>query len=263
MSLQDYHEDDYSTPYISKLKYDDQDIVEIGVEHSRDPKHKNYIIINSLFKKFAETHDPDKSIILIEGSIQKEILSKEEMISKFGESGFLVWLADKYKINTFCPEPSQEDILTLTNQNFGHPEEILLWVFVNMLNNKPSTKEAHKANMLQIVTVAKILNLKRRSEEHINTFGLSLAKMTNNKISFSTEAELININIDKKILNDLQSPLLKKSILNDVGAAINIAKDSHIPSHKINLLKNSYNIFSVFGKNHTACQEKALEEFIK
>ncbi|MCR4280331.1 MAG: hypothetical protein NUV82_02815 [Candidatus Komeilibacteria bacterium] len=268
ISLQNYIDTDYPDTYISKLEYNNQNIIEIGVTHSRDPKHKNYILIKSAFEEFVKTHKSSKSVVLIENIIQKRILPKNEMVSKLGESGFLLWLANKYKIQAICPEPNQYEIIKLTSSHFDYTEEILLWIFVSLLRNLLAgdhilSHDLIEIIMKQIIKAGEIIKFKKTETEYLKIFEHQLTKITSNEISFSNKIELMNSNIDIRKLNGMLSPYLKKSLLNEVSAAINMSRDIHILSNKTNLLKKGFNIFSVFGKNHTICQEMALKEFIK
>jgi len=268
ISLQNYNLVNHPAPYILKSKYKNQDIIEIGVEHSYNLKHKNYVQINSLFLEFIKTHLKNKIILLVENNFQIQNLSKRKAISKYGESGFILWLANKYNIQTICPEPSQREILIFASKKIKNKYNLLLWIFTNLLSSSLINKEIIDRQsiatiMRQVISAGKIVDINESEDKLLKYFGHTISKITKNKIAFLNKNELLECKLNISLLKDIQSPFLKKSVLNKIGAHINIARDTYILSKKINVLKKGFHIFSVYGRNHVVCQEQALKEFIK
>ena len=56
LAPQEYSQLKYKTPYILDFKKNNQEVLYIGVEHSRDPNAKQYLKIESLFEKFLKQY---------------------------------------------------------------------------------------------------------------------------------------------------------------------------------------------------------------
>lgn len=98
----------YDIPYIVDLSDDRSALCFIGVEHSNDPTDKTYIIAKKKFNDFLSNHKESCIELVVESFIPEVIGDEEQMITKFGESGFLTSLAERYGLPLVCPEPSKE-----------------------------------------------------------------------------------------------------------------------------------------------------------
>ncbi len=267
VSLQEYNSDDYETPYVIKLNNEDGEILCIGVEHSIDPLHNNYVVIESLFKDFIKK-GKEYTVVLIE-NFKPEIESKKNMIKKYGESGFLVWLSNKYDVKSICPEPSPNEVMNFVIEKWNFKkEDILLWIFLNMLLYALKSQKTNIVNnadniINQIKDIGDSIGIKKSFDEYLLYFQNKLNEIFGNGFVFGNKNELLNQEWNIKEIEDIQNPFIKKTIINEIGAAFNSARDAYIALAKIKLFEEGKNIFSVFGKNHVVCQESVLKEFLK
>src|SRR3989344_4070087 len=88
LTHQEYSRLKYKIPYILDFKKNNQEMLYIGVEHSRDYNAKQYSEIESLFEKFLKQYPSDTIIIAIENFIPSAQKSKNDSIVSYGESGF-------------------------------------------------------------------------------------------------------------------------------------------------------------------------------
>lgn len=261
----------HKAPYILDLKKDDQELLCIGVEHSRDPKAKHYLHIIMLLKGFLKQHSKDSIILAIEGFIPPAQKSKNSSIVNYGESGLLIYLAKKYQLNYFCPEPAQNEILKYVfNLNLFKKEDIALWIFLNTLWNILKTspilseKEISSLNTLMLY-LDKMLNSKKSNpiKFYWSRFKNRLDEITGSDSLPDDLESLKKKQINIKTIERLQSPFIKYTVLNDIGSKINYVRDRFIAASLTEKLTEGKNIFAVFGANHVVAQEPALESFFK
>lgn len=268
---QEYSRLKHKTPYILDLKKDNQELLYIGVEHSRDPKAKHYLQIITLLKGFLKQHSKDSIMLAIEGFIPPAQKSKNSSIVNYGESGLLIYLAKKYQLNYFCLEPAQNEILKYVfDLNLFKKEDIALWIFLNTLWNILKTspilseKEISSLNALMQYLNEQLNNKRTHSDKFsLLLFRKRLKEITGSDLLSNDLDSLKKKQINIKTIERLQSPFIKYTVLNDIGSKINYTRDRFIADSLTEKLTEGKNIFAVFGANHVVAQEPALESFFK
>jgi len=144
ITTQEYAKIKHKTPYVLNVSKNKQEIVYFGSRHSKNPKDKQFSKIEILFNKFLNKHNKRDIVIILENYTPHLILSRNEMIKNFGETGLLYFLAQKHKLKTICPEPSQKQILEFVKSRKNKKRNILLWIFLNIISNKFKLKEIKK-----------------------------------------------------------------------------------------------------------------------
>jgi hypothetical protein len=142
--LQKYAKLKHKKPYLFNFFKGKQEIFYLGVEHSKNPKNKQFSEIENWFNKFLNTHKKKDIVIILENYTPSLVLPKNEMIEKFGETGLVYFLAQKHNLKTICPEPSQKQILKFVKSRKNKTRNILLWIFLNIISNKFKLKEIKK-----------------------------------------------------------------------------------------------------------------------
>lgn len=271
LSPQEYFLLKHQAPYILDFKKDDQELLCIGVEHSRDPKAKHYLQIITLLKGFLSRHPKDSIMLAIEGFIPPAQKSKNSSIIHYGESGLLIYLAKKYQLNYFCSEPAQNEILKhVFDLNLFKKEDVALWIFLNVLWNTLKTSPILLDKEISLLnTLMQYLDEQLNNKiPHSNGFSLLLLRKRLKEI---TGSDLLSNDLDSlkkkriniKTIEHLQNPFIKYTILNDIGSEINYTRDRFIADSLIQKLECGKNIFSVHGINHVVAQEPAFELFFK
>ena len=256
----------HKMPYILDLKKGNQGLLYMGVEHSRDPKNKQYLQIASLFKKFLRQYSKDSIMLAIEGFVPSAPSSKNDGIVNFGESGLLMHLAQKYQLDYFCPEPSQNEILKyVLNLNLFKKEDIALWIFLNTLWNilkvSPTLSEKEISSLNTLISYLDRQLDSRKSNPnkfYWARFKKRLNEITGGEVLPDNLENLEQKQIDIKIIERLQNPFIEGTVLNNIGSKINYARDRLIAASFIKKITRGENIFSIYGVNHVVAQEPAL-----
>jgi len=110
LTPQEYSQLKYKTPYILDFKKNNQEMLYIGVEHSRDPNAKQYLKIESLFEKFLKQYPSGTITIAIENFIPSAQKSKNDSIVSYGESGLLLYLVSRLSKYSSCSLESRPNI---------------------------------------------------------------------------------------------------------------------------------------------------------
>lgn len=271
LNPQEYFLIKHKTPYILDFKKDNQELLYIGVEHSRKPKAKHYLQIITLLKAFLKRHPKDSFVLAIESFIPPTQKSKNSSIINYGESGLLIYLAKKYQLNYFCPEPAQNEILKYVfDLNLFKKEDIALWIFLNTLWNILKTspilseKEISSLNTLMLY-LDKMLNSKKSNpiKFYWSRFKNRLNEITGSDSLPDDLESLKKKQINIKTIERLQSPFIQYTVLNDIGSKINYTRDRFITDSLIQKLECGQSVFAVYGVNHVIAQEPALESFFK
>ena len=264
LTPQEYSQLKYKTPYILDFKKNNQEMLYIGVEHSRDYNAKQYLEIESLFEKFLKQYPSDTIIIAIENFIPPAQKSKNDSIVSYGESGLLLYLAKKYKLNYFCPEPTQDNIIQyILDKNLFKKEDIALWIFLNTLFNvlkkTPIIGEKELLFLDSIISsIVQRFESKKTDKYYWPLFIKRLREITGSDVLPNSANDLRFKQINIKLIEQLQNPFIKETILNDIGSMINYARDRFIADSIIKTIAHGKNIFAVFGVNHVVAQEPAL-----
>ncbi len=128
-----YGKQDYKVPFVFNLRNQSVGLFYYGTEHSQDPNNSKFSDIESSLKKFIESYSSSSVHVAVETSIPQEIFDRDDTIRKHKESGFLVFLAKKYGVDVFCPEPGEQIIPLLLLFSKATPIDIAVWILLNSL----------------------------------------------------------------------------------------------------------------------------------
>lgn len=134
---------DYEYPYFYSTSKGSQRMFFLGSHHSFEPKDNLFKRIVRIWKKFLEETRGTESVVFIEGGTRAiEGLSRDRIIEKHGEPGFVTYLAHSEKLPVASPEPDKIDEVEELLKHFSRDEveyyyfarSILQW---NKLKVKP------------------------------------------------------------------------------------------------------------------------------
>lgn len=266
MTAKEYSQTKHKTPYIFVLKKKNgKELYYFGSLHTRDPKNPLFENIEVAFKKA----DPD--IIFAEGMhVQGDVNrfnemmkgnSREDVVDRMGEAGFIVKLALEKGIAWYSPKTADEDLYSeLLAQRFSK-EEVFAWEVLQILPqyNRQMNKHGFAAY----------------AEPHIN----ALRQATSwDGFDYSYEHA---IRIGEKILGkvlevenephalDFIDPIpwagkqATQTTLNRLSEASSIMRDRKIVSEIAETFKTYKKIFVVYGSSHAVMQEPALRRLFK
>lgn len=225
--------------------------------HSNNSKHKQFIILKSLFSKFIRDTENKKHIVFIESSNWEQWLvedkSEEEVISHFAEPWFMIKLAKIYKTEIFCPEPSRKERIH-DFQKENTDEQIFyfciigwyrLWYMFKKHTPTPCTFEEYYTN--------------RDKWDLIST--LSLPSNISWEYFISLHKKLVGQPRDitsHRIKYDATNPTINDFLFTNKMAR-NQFRDFCILQQIENYINNWYDIFIVYGSGHLIQRKNIFE----
>lgn len=262
--LQKYIKLKHKNPYLLNFFREKQEILYLGVKHSKNTKNRQFKVIEKLLREFLNRHAKSEVIIFLESFIPPLINNRDKMIINFGETGLIYLISAGEKLKMICPEPSQKQVLTFVKNRNHNIIDILLWIFINIFYNKLMakkennlTKELFKESLMVVKKITKIQKESNLEKKFVKQLNLILRNKTKKSL-FN-----ILIRLTLKEIKKLQNPFIKFSKLNKIGADFNLARDYYISKEIIKQLKKNKSIFAVFGANHVFCQEPILKKYFK
>lgn len=259
-------------PIVRKFQKAKQEIIFIGVEHSVDPKNQQFALIEDLFMEFMQLHPRKKIAVAIEGSIPPVIKSRATMIRQYRETGLLVYLARKHNIQVFCPEPKAEEMTAyVLGKRIFKKEDIGLWAFLNIALTLIKRGKHHRITPEVLREISTIFERAARSfclknpflAFYLPYFSTRVRNIKAGIILPSSEKELVGMKVALRKYEKLQNPFIKKTVLNDISAAFNYARDGYIAANILRELKEGKSVFAVFSWNHAVAQRPVFKEFFK
>lgn len=259
-------------PVVIRFQKIKQEIIFVGVEHSANPKNPQGALIEDFFEAFMQRHPRKKVAVAIEGFVPAVVKSRVIMIRHYREAGLLAYLAKKHNTQVFCPEPKAEEITAhVLGKRMFKKEDVALWAFLNITLMLVKKKKQHRITsgvLLEISTVfgraARSFRLKKPFlAAHLPYFSARVKNIGAGIVLPSSEKELVGMRIALKKYENAQNPFMKKTVLNDIGAAFNHARDRFIAFNILQELKKEKSVFAVFGWNHAAAQRPVFEAYFK
>jgi hypothetical protein len=243
----------FKIPYIFNIKNADQELVYFGSNHSYDPKDEQFEMIEKLWDEMKNKYPIGMITSVIEGSLRKKILERDEIILKSGESGFLQHLANTAGIEVVCLEPLYGKImdqLALKHQRekvfyYSVASVCLQW---NNLTIKPNFEKY----------IVEYLEKDKEETGWIDfDFSIKNIKKIHQDI-FGTEFDENDKNFFYKTVDPTGN-----SVLSQISRDMDLIRDSNIVEGIVSKWKEGRSIFVVYGSGHAVTQEPALLELLK
>lgn len=257
-----YGKQDYLAPYVVNISGRHQGLIYYGTEHSQDPNQTKFTDIETKFKNFLNIYSPAKVNFAIESSIPPEVLDRGDMIKKYKESGFLVYLSKKYGVDFFCPEPGNRIIPLLLSFSESAPEDIAAWMFLNSIAFDFRFNKSFSAQYLKD-SVATISNLIPNASYTL--FGSRLSQAIGKKLIPENSEELILgiQKLDFDSIEKLLSPFDSSTVFNIISSDFRNVRDRFIAREILSVLEKGMSVFAVFGTNHAIAQEPVFKYFFE
>lgn len=263
LPLSQYPKTEPKSPLILHLKKEGQELFLYGCKHSNNIRNKQFKEIEAKFNYFfRNNHTP---VVIIEGQEPPES-SKEELIKRYGEAGFLFYLSQNKKLKIYEIEPSWDQLLKFAVKR-NRKIDVASWILLNSLHNKLRTgKRIDEKAAINIKSLLGYVNEKLSLTKADNVLELisdNLSHATGKLVLPKLPEQLIDFTFDSKYILKLQSPFLSQTIFNKVGADINLGRDYFLSKNILKLLERGKNVFGVLGLNHVFCTQRVFEEFFK
>ncbi len=228
-------------PYIFSLEQKSQYLCYFGANHSVDPFDQQYVLLEETWNQFLAKTSASNCVVLVEGSLKRLALSREESIKECGaEGGFITFLARNIpEISIECPEPTQE----LTDEYLSTFFETDVIVYTRYAQAVLWAIRRHKTDS------------QLSMEKMLQDYSIDVELMQ--KIHERYFNEPFNLN-DELFFYSITNPALEISIINEVCRKSSIFRDLHCVSYMENLIEAGKNIFTVYGGTHAVMQEPAI-----
>ena len=256
LSFEEYTRIKHKTPYFYTIKRRGQFLHYFGAAHSFDPVNPQFKLLEKQWRNFIKKTKKRNCALLIEDWVKKfDVDSPKDIILKYGEPGFAVYLAKKDKASFKCPEPPMKSQVKELLKSYNLNEIIYFYFISNLgqwyryrLKDRPEFKKYANTVLRQLKKELKWLK-----------FDLSLTNLK--KIHQSIFKEKLGQSREKTI-REAASPVEYNSIINDISRTNSMFRNRYIVREIKKLWNKKKNIFIVYGASHAVIQRKELEKLV-
>lgn len=246
----------WKTPYLYSFEHDGHVLYYFGSKHVMDSKHPQLETLHEKWQDFLSKTQSKKTIVIYEGNvIEKNLTSLDQAIAQHGESGAIVYWANKDRIPCFRPELTIVDETKELLKEFSRQD---IFYFYMMRGIVTWQRKIEPKDFDEFIA----RNIQRYQKElgwagFDFSFESAIAKV--HKKIFGKEFILE----DKDFLLRAQSPSFKESYINKVSEKSCRIRDISILKHIERCWNDGYNIFVVYGANHARIQERAIKDMVE
>ena len=242
----------FPTPYFFHIRKGGQILYYLGFEHMYDPKDTSWGVLENYLQDFINQTDGKKRLVLVEGGEKTLPYSRKEQIKTMGESYYTWFLAQASAIQVSSPEPDTVDQLKHLAQKF--PKDLIITslyaeqIAIRSNYIKPENMEASLETYIDY--------LKRISGWENELFSMQNIHKCYKEVS-GIGLDYNNLEYIKKETD----PYLEENQINEVINLKSQFKDKIILENIENLWGRGYNLFIVFGKNHSIIHEITMRQW--
>ncbi len=263
LTLVKYQENEPKNPYILDLKNRKQELFLYGCKHSRNIRNKQFKQIEGQFNDFLRRNR--NSAIIIEGP-RPDILSKEELVRKYTEGGFVFYLSHRKGIKVHEIEPSWDQLLGFAIKR-NSKISVASWILLNTLNNRiKAGSKFDKKSVAHIKSLLASINEKlhfSKADHPFEEISIYLNDVAGKVILPKNSMELMGFNLNPQYIFKLQDPFSSKTAVNKVGTDINLGRDYFLSKNILKVLESGKSVFCVLGLNHVFCTKKVFKNFFQ
>jgi len=244
-------------PYLFKLNKDKQFLYYSGIEHSTDPRHKQFDILEDFFEDFIKDSNREK-VVFIEGNeipIKALLKDRDENIKKLGERGLVLDLALKNNINYIYGELSFQEEADILNKEFSQENIIYFYItrlICGLLRKNPN-KDFEEVFKMAILDWLNNLNWNK------DLFTKEKIKESHKKL-FDEEMTSCSIKLIKKVCIPVNEDF---SIINKIARKSSQTRDKTVLEKIKKEWEKGNSIFIIYGHNHSDRQEPFLRKMCK
>jgi len=239
-------------PYAFSLQNNRQVFCYFGCNHTNDINHPQFNLLHDEWLIFLKTLHSKKTIVFYEGNVNEKHMSTwEESIKNFGESGAVVFLANKANIPIYRPEPTIEYESTELLKEYSKDELYCFYMIRGIVSWQRKTERTDFGYFIE-------RNIKRYKDALMwKEFDFSFENITKiYKKIFNKDFTLD----DKEFLRRAVAATYYVSSLNEISRQSIKIRDFFILENIGKYWKEGYNIFIVYGSLHAKMQERAIRE---
>ncbi|HPD74333.1 MAG TPA: hypothetical protein PLX95_03560 [bacterium] len=242
----------FPTPYFFHIRKGGQILYYLGFEHTYDPKDASWGVLENYLQDFINQTDGKKRLVLVEGGEKTLPYSRKEQIKTMGESYYTWFLAQASAIQVSSPEPDTTEQLKHLAKNFSK-DLIITALYAEQISIRSNyIKPENMENSLETY----IDYLKRISGWESEFFTMQSVQRCYKEVS-GIDLDYNNLEYIKKETD----PYLEENQINEVINSKSQFKDKIILENIENLWGRGYNLFIVFGKNHSIIHEITMRQW--
>lgn len=246
----------WKTPYVYSFDSEGQILCYFSSKHVMNPKDSQFEILHKQWQEFLVKTKNKNSVVFYEGNVNTEnLLSLDQAIEQYGESGAIVYWANEGNVPCFRPELTIADETKELLKDFSRK---YIFYFYMMRGVATWQRKITQEDFSEFIE----LNIRRYQKElGWDDFDFSFKSAIANvhKEIFNKEFNLE----DKDFLSKIPSPSFEESLINKISEKSSKIRDISILKHIEKYWNDGYNIFVVYGANHARVQERALADMVK
>jgi len=230
------------------------ELLYFGAEHVDEPAHEQFKEIRTQWDSFKST------VALFEGPDRGVAGSAEEAISKFGESGYLRFLAKQAGVKTMTLEPEFADTYAYLIAHFPQ-NQVDIYMMTKEAMRLRTRKDYSKEQLVSELTkmlpvIQKMIGPAKLSINSVEELDRDFKKYWGNKLEWYQAPQ------------EWFDPLKRSSdtggiFTNEINSLSSDYRDVHMYRKLAELVNKGEKVFAVVGKNHVPLQAPALKCAIK
>ena len=242
----------FPTPYFFHVRKGGQILYYLGFEHTYDAKDPAWGVLENYLQDFINQTDGKKRMVLVEGGEKTLPYSRKDLIKTMGESYYTWFLAQSSAVQVSSPEPDTLDQLKYLAEKF--PKDLVVTsLYVEQI--------AIRSNYIKPESIDDSLEtyldyIKRISGWEAEIFSISNIQKCYQETS-GVALDYNNLEYIKKETN----PYEEENKINEVINIKSQFKDKIILENMERLWERGYNLFIVFGKNHSIIHELTIRQW--
>ena len=241
----------HATPYIYELLTGNQALFYFGVRHSRKPNDPQWSQLADAWEKFLATSG-DKRIIMFEGGkIPTWEGARDESISKFGESGALLFQAQNSGAEFSWPDPTMSQEADHLHSLFG-ASQVAYFFFARSAG--AWLRSGTMGTFEEVLAKAAAATTTRipGTPTDVSAYKAMHEKVFGHPLEPARQDVLIRAS----------APVYHDSIINDIARADSRFRNERVVTEVESFWKKGYSIFMLFGAAHAVIQEPALRALV-
>lgn len=251
LSWDEYNNKEFEVPYIYSIRTENQVLMYFGANHTNLSSHSQYERLDRVWQEFLD-HSSEKKVAIGEGKNPRPIkASKEEAITEYGEQGYLRFLAKNAGIEVRYPDPAEpiiwNDLLSKYSKDELFLHDMMQFAHQWKRDNKQIPFEQYIESYLQYY----------RTNTNWNGYDFSFSYVK--EISPGLIGEEFNVH-SQELFYQLTNPSIFKTRFNELGRDIDVYRDTAAVKGILDLWREGFSIFVVFGSGHAVIQERALRQ---
>ncbi len=255
LSFEEYSAIDYEHPYFYSIESNEQILYYFGAEHTKDVSHLQFEILHAKWQDFLGKTKSKKRVVFFEGKLDSEqLITLEESIKKYGESGTIVFWANQSNVTSHRPEPDIKIEIEKLLTDFSK-DEIFYFYIARAIGHwqhgmvmRKDFDEFINFNMERYRTVLDWQDF---------VFSFETFKRIHKQI-FGEELDLNDKNLFRKITN----PAMNRTVFNEIAKKSSTIRNIFILEQIEEKWKEGYSIFVVYGSGHAVMQEGVIKSLV-